>query len=334
MRNTRTWREAVAKAEARELDLASGWDLGKKELGKRIRLVDWLEQREKELRQKATDEGRERQGTGSLMHTAIGHVRGFLKKTHREDMAISEVDNTFMKDYGRYLSTLKSERTNKELAMNSKQSMFGLVLTALRVAQRKGIIASAPSVPRAEAIPGKPEESRRDYLTEDEIIRMANTPCKNDNVKKAFLFACFTGLRWSDIYTLRWKDIAEEAGGLRLTKKMVKTQRNVEVYVNSTAAALLPLRESDDSKVWTLPAYCHSNKHIDTWAKAAGVDKHVTPHVARHTFATLNLTKGNDVYTVSRLLGHMHVRTTEIYVDLIDKKRQEAADLINIDLGL
>lgn len=218
--------------------------------------------------------------------------------------------------------------------MNSKQSMFGLVLTALRVAQRKGIIASAPSVPRAEAIPGKPEESRRDYLTEAEIIRMANTPCKNDNVKKAFLFACFTGLRWSDIYTLRWKDIAEEAGGLRLTKKMVKTQRNVEVYVNSTAAALLPLRESDDSKVWTLPAYCHSNKHIDTWAKAAGVDKHVTPHVARHTFATLNLTKGNDVYTVSRLLGHMHVRTTEIYVDLIDKKRQEAADLINIDLGL
>ena len=334
MQNIRTWREAVAKAEARELTLADGWGQDKGELGKRVRLVDWLELREKEQRQKATDEGRDRQGTGRLMHSAAGHVRRFLKKTHRDGMMINDVDNNFMKDFGKYLSTLNSEETHKQLAMNSKRNMFGLISAALREAQRRGIIASAPTVTRADAIPGKTDEAKRDYLTEDEIIKMANTECTDENVKKAFLFSCFTGLRWSDIETLKWGDISGNEGGLKLTKKMVKTQRNVEVYINSTAAALLPQRGRSNTKVWSLPATITSTRYIKAWAKSAGVEKHVTPHVARHTFATLNLTKGNDVYTVSKLLGHLHVRTTEIYVKLIDKKRQEAADVINIDLGI
>lgn len=334
MQNIRTWREAVAKAEARELTLADGWGQGKGELGKRVRLVDWLELREKEQRQKATDEGRDRQGTGRLMHSAAGHVRGFLKKTHRDGMMINDVDNNFMRDFGKYLSTLTSEETHKHLAMNSKRNMFGLVSAALREAQRRGIIISAPTVTRAEAIPGKTDESKRDYLTEDEIIKMANTECTDETVKKAFLFSCFTGLRWSDIETLKWGDITENEGGLKLTKKMVKTQRNVEVYINSTAAALLPQRGRNNAKVWSLPATITSTRYVKAWAESAGIEKHVTPHVARHTFATLNLTKGNDIYTVSKLLGHLHVRTTEIYVKLIDKKRQEAADVINIDLGI
>ena len=334
MQNIRTWREAVARAEACELTLADGWGQGKGELGKRVRLVDWLELREKEQRQKATDEGRDRQGTGRLMHSAAGHVRGFLKKTHRDGMMINDVDNNFMRDFGKYLSTLTSEETHKHLAMNSKRNMFGLVSAALREAQRRGIIISAPTVTRAEAIPGKTDEAKRDYLTEDEIIKMANTECTDETVKKAFLFSCFTGLRWSDIETLKWGDITENEGGLKLTKKMVKTQRNVEVYINSTAAALLPQRGRNNAKVWSLPATITSTRYVKAWAESAGIEKHVTPHVARHTFATLNLTKGNDIYTVSKLLGHLHVRTTEIYVKLIDKKRQEAADVINIDLGI
>lgn len=333
MRNTRTWREAVAKAEAREVDLADGWGDGKKELGKRIRLTDWLEQREKEQREKATDEGRDRQGTGRLMHTAAGHVGNFLKKTHRDGMLLGDVDNTFMREFGSYLCTLTSAETNRPLALNSKRNMFGLVSASLREAQKRGIIANAPTVSRAEAIPGKTEEAKRDFLTEEEIVKMAKTDCKSETVKKAFLFSCFTGLRWSDIETLKWGDITEENGSLKLRKKMVKTQREVEVYVNTTAANMLPPRGSDKDKVWALPATISSQRYVKAWAEAAGVKKHVTPHVARHSFATLNLTRGNDVYTVSRLLGHMHVRTTEIYVKVIDEKRREAADRIAMDLN-
>ena len=334
MRNVRTWREAVAKAEARELELVDGLVIGKKELGKQITLLDWLEQREKEQREKATAEGRDRQGTGRLMHCAAGHVRAFLKKMRREGLTINEVNNDFMKDFGKYLSNLTSEETHKPLAMNSKRNMFGLVSAALREAARRGVTATAPTVTRSEAIPGHAESIKRDYLTEEEIIMMSKAECASETVKKAFLFSCFTGLRWSDIETLKWGDIMDDGGSLKLIKRMVKTQHEVTVYLNATAAALLPPRGRNDGKVWALPATISSQRYIKDWAERAGVKKHVTPHVARHTFATLNLTKGSDVYTVSKLLGHMHVSTTEAYVRLIDKRRQAAADLINIDLGL
>ena len=334
MRNVRTWREAVAKAEARELGLVDGLVIGKKELGKQIALLDWLEQREKEQREKATAEGRDRQGTGRLMHCAAGHVRAFLKKTRRDGLTINEVNNDFMKDFGKYLSNLTSEETHKPLAMNSKRNMFGLVSAALREAARRGIIATAPTVTRSEAITGKKDESKRDFLTEEEIIMMSKAECASEAVKKAFLFSCFTGLRWSDIETLKWGDIIERQDQLEITKKMVKTLHIVRVNLCETAAALLPPRGRNDGKVWALPATISSQRYIKGWAERAGVKKHVTPHVARHTFATMNLTRGNDIYTVSKMLGHSHVSTTEVYAELTDQKRQEAASRLNMDLGI
>lgn len=86
---------------------------------------------------------------------------------------------------------------------------------------------------------------------------------------------------------------------------------------------------NSSGKIFTLPRSSTINSDIKRWAERAGVDKKLTYHVSRHTYATLLITKGVDVYTVSKLLGHKSVRTTQIYADVIDKKKVEAVNLLD-----
>ena len=84
----------------------------------------------------------------------------------------------------------------------------------------------------------------------------------------------------------------------------------------------------DTDKVFTLPKLATVEKHLSIWAKDAGVNKHVTFHVSRHTNATLMLSYGADIYTVSKILGHTSIRTTQIYAKIVDENKRKAVNLI------
>ena len=80
--------------------------------------------------------------------------------------------------------------------------------------------------------------------------------------------------------------------------------------------------------VFDMPCRFHYNQILKSWTKNAGINKNLTSHIARHTFATLSLSSGADLYTVSKLLGHKDIATTQIYAKIIDKKKEEAVDML------
>jgi integrase len=171
----------------------------------------------------------------------------------------------------------------------------------------------------------KVPESEKPHLTIEEVRRLAETPLEGtigENVKRAFLFACYTGLRISDIRTLTWADVQ----GTQVAKTQYKTGVRVFVPLNDTAQSFLGDRGEPGDFVFPALARAKSagNAIVSRWGRAAKVSIPLGWHTARHTFAVLALESGADIYTVSKLLGHTSVKTTEIYARATDKLRREA----------
>lgn len=169
----------------------------------------------------------------------------------------------------------------------------------------------------------KMRNKRRDYLTIDEILLLISTPCTNANLKNAFLFSCFTGLRLGDIMSMKWDQIVD--GCLYFTQS--KTGSQERLLLPSIALDLLG--DHGKGAVFHLPGYKQLRQYLKSWVLSAGISKHITFHCARHTFATLQLTLGTDIYTVSKLLGHSDVKVTQIYAKLVDQKRDDAMSRID-----
>ena len=219
----------------------------------------------------------------------------------------------------------------QELSQNTKSLYFDKFRACINQAYRDGIIADNP-LKRVSGI--KHEESKREYLTIEEVQRLAETECDNEMVKRAFLFSCLTGLRWSDIKQLRWGDIRKEGDYTRITFRQRKT--GGQEYLDITHEARKIMGEEQEAEKPVFPKFPHSttaNTTIKVWTARAGIRKHITFHSARHTFATMMLTLGTDLYTVSKLLGHKDIKTTEIYAKIVDKGKQEAVARIPSILG-
>lgn len=172
---------------------------------------------------------------------------------------------------------------------------------------------------------------RRSFLTVDEIRTMSATHCDDENIKRAFLFACFTGLRLSDIETLTWSNIQPIEGTPTIVKFQIKTGHEIRIPLNQQALAVLEFQRQNMSAdiVFTLPSRTIISKVLNKWATNSGIEKHVTFHTSRHTFATLAITAGVEIYTVSKLCGHRSVRTTEIYAHIIDSTLREGVNRID-----
>ena len=175
-------------------------------------------------------------------------------------------------------------------------------------------------------------ESKREYLTIDEIKLLIDTECPREDVKRAYLFACYCGLRLSDVYALRWKDIILDGEQYRVSIVMKKTTAPIYLPLSRHAVRWLPERNGDDdgSRIFVgLPAEPNINKVLAKWVAAAGIAKKITYHTSRHSFATMMLTLGADLYTTSKLLGHANVKTTQIYAKIVDSKKAEAVNLVD-----
>jgi len=152
-------------------------------------------------------------------------------------------------------------------------------------------------------------------------------------VKRAGLFSALTGLRYCDIEHLKWCDIQGTSGNCYLLYKQNKTGKAEYYPVSDDTLSLLGLRGEDDVKIFEGLRYDLVVKYLPEWLKNAGIKKHFTFHGFRHTFATLQLTSGTDIYTVSKLLGHKDVKTTEVYVRIVDELTKEASEKIKLDMN-
>lgn len=155
-------------------------------------------------------------------------------------------------------------------------------------------------------------------------------------IKRAFLFSCLTGLRRSDIVKLTWGEVHKQGDFTRIIFRQKKTGGQEYIDITPQAADLIGERgnhASDDFVFGDIHSPSATNYHIREWALRAGVDKYISFHCGRHTFATLMLDIGTDIYTVSKLLGHRELSTTQIYAKVMDKNKQAAVARIPDILG-
>lgn len=162
----------------------------------------------------------------------------------------------------------------------------------------------------------------KEVLTTEELRKLTATPCGNNRVKQAFLFASLTGLRWVDINRLCWKHVRAD------TVKLIqaKTQKGVTIPLHDDAIALLGKRGKPDDKVFTLPSHSGSLKCIRNWTKNAGIEKHLSFHCSRHFFGTALIAHGSDVSIVSKLLGHTSLANTQRYVRISENLKKQAVN--------
>lgn len=192
---------------------------------------------------------------------------------------------------------------------------------------QKGMISENPAskiyVSQSTAI-------TKEILTIEEIKKLASASCRVKDIKRAFLFSCYSGLRWSDIVRLKFSDIDYNSNLLIVTqKKVLRTSSKavLRLALNSTALHLLgPSINGKSKKVFDLPSHTYTLKIINEWVKNAGLSKHITFHCARHTFVTLLISSGADIKTVSSLAGHTSTRQTETYIHVMDSTCRKAVD--------
>lgn len=266
--------------------------------------------------------------------------------SYRPDAKMKDVDATFCRGYieyvrSEYVKKTRRKQTDDEqkpdeapqhLALRTAQDTVVWLKCALKEAVRAGVIDRHPFEFMSKADEIKFPESKRTYLTIDEVKTLIATPCRREDVKNAFLFSCFCGLRWSDVNGLKWSDIEQENGKYHISLVMKKTSEPLYLPLSKQALNYLPERgkATDADRVFnTLPSAPDVSLVLKKWAAAAGITKTVTFHVSRHTFATTSLTLGADLYTTSKLLGHKNVTTTQIYAKIVNSKKDEAVALFD-----
>lgn len=245
-----------------------------------------------------------------------------------------EIDGRFVQGFKDYLENdafawSEDERDrNKErrLSRNSKVSYFNKLRACCNHAFEQRIIRYNP-IRGIESF--KAEEGKRMYLTIDEVKLLANTECYYPSVKRAFLFSCLTGLRRSDIERLKWSDVFQQGEFTRIIFTQKKTCGLEYLDLPPEAVTLMGERKDGKEKVFE---FFHTptctNNCLREWCMKAGITKHITFHCGRHTFATMMLDLGADLYTVSKLLGHREIGTTQIYAKVMDKNKQAAVSMI------
>lgn len=229
------------------------------------------------------------------------------------------------KDYLDGRASAWNETRQQRLAPNTKFNYFRRLKSCLRHAVEDKIIPVDPSL-KVENF--KAEESSRMYLTIEEVQRLVQTDCGYRNIRAAFLFSCLTGLRRSDIVKLTWGEVHHQGEFARIIFRQKKTSGQEYLDITPQAAELLGERGKDTDKVFVLPAFYSTNRVVQEWVLRAGINKKITFHCARHTFATMMLDLGTDIYTVSKLLGHRELSTTQIYAKVLDKSKQKAVSNI------
>lgn len=244
---------------------------------------------------------------------------------------VEGVNKNWVLGFIRFLSTTPG-KYGKLLNQNTAHEYLIYVANILNNAVREGILSSNPTKQLSTSDRPKKYESKRDYLTDAEINKLIAVPSpkKYNNIRNAFLFSCYCGLRYSDIVQLKWKNIVMCDNSIAIDKKLQKTQTMIHLPLNKKAISFLPERTKPNDLVFKLPkSLVTTEAYIKIWSEFAEINKHVTFHTSRHTFAVNILAKGGDIYTLSKLLGHKRVTTTQIYADILDENKKKTMDLLD-----
>ena len=316
----RTTLEAATAIKAKRIEELTMGKAGINKHKGKILLSVWLEEYQKSLETKSRS-----------LRSVTRRVGEMLLKYGGKDVRLCDVDKKFVQGFNNYLKNDCVQANGQKLSANTASIYSRIVVSILNVAFKRELIPSNPCwlLERSDKLTRA--KTKRTYLTIEEVKTLMETECEmNKDVRSAFLFSCFCGLRLCDIKNLQWKHIKTVNKTPMVEIYQQKTSEPLYLPLSDAAVKNLPPRADREEFVFTLPSHGIVNKHIHRWTEAAGItDRNITVHTARHTFATLNLTAGVDLYTVSKLLGHTEIRTTQIYAEVVNSAKIEAVNKVS-----
>ena len=273
-----------------------------------------------------TEKRRASQGNYGNWDSTLKHLKKFVKT----DITFSEIDKKWVEDFKSYLINVKSS-TGKPLSQNSKASYFNKIAAAFKEAYKEGIIQKNP-VEQVDGI--RPEETQKEFLTQEELITVAKTECDIPILKRAFLFSAITGLRWSDIEKLVWSEVQHSKDmGFYIRYRQKKTKGVETLPISEAAFNLLGERRELVEKVFEGLKYsAWYNLKLQQWVMKAGISKSITFHCARHTYATLQLLSGTDPMTITKMIGHRSPKHLQTYIKIVDRLKIDATNKIKLEM--
>ncbi|MCQ2232038.1 MAG: site-specific integrase [Paludibacteraceae bacterium] len=245
-----------------------------------------------------------------------------IVKSVRPTVRLSEVDNNVFNELQQYMNSIMN------LKPSTIRTYLAIIKSKINTAKKNGYKVTDQHISIQSYNP-----TEREYLTLDEIKVLyedlkTNKKKSESDDKLAFFFCCLTGLRYSDAKKLNWNEFKDVDGRKRIVFTQKKTKEVNYLEINQQAYSLIKDREKDEGNVFKISSPARVNIVVKKWIKDCGINKKITFHCSRHSFAMLMMSLNIDLYTVSKLLGHKKISNTQIYARMLDKRKQEAVDLI------
>lgn len=261
------------------------------------------------------------------------HFAEFLEhKYKRKDIGLTEFSPAVIQDFELYLSTTAG------CAYNTSVKKMKTLKTVVIYAQKRGYLLQDPFLDHHFHL----EPVDRGFLTDEEILKVANKDFgipRLELVRDLFLFSCFTGLAYIDVANLRREHLVTMDGKAWIMTRRQKTNIESNILLLDIPRTIIlkysnnPSYPPKDGKLFPILSNQKMNAYLKEIADLCGIEKRLTFHLARHTFATMSLSKGVPMESVSKMLGHTNIRTTQIYARITNKKIEHDMEELSDKLG-
>lgn len=277
--------------------------------------------------ERMVNKGKRSQNTYNKYKTVYNHLNEFIKERyHSEDLAFRELTSDFIREFDFFL------RIDKECTHNTVWVYTMPVIALAELAIKKGLIRQNPF----EDYEISMEETDRSYLLKENVEKlMLLKPSKDkyEFVKDIFIFSCFTGLSYIDIQKLKWSNIQSFFDG----HQWIISRRKKSDVASNVRLLEIPKRIIEKYRgltrndyVFPVPSNATCNSHVKKMIEEAEIvtEQKITFHTARHTFATMFLTEGVPLESLSKMMGHKNISTTQIYAKITSQKISKDMDLV------
>ena len=239
-----------------------------------------------------------------------------------------DIDIDLCNKFREYLLNAKQLRRDDRISKNSASGYWSTFRGLLKILYRNRLIKTNINdfLDKIEI-----EDTPKDYLSVEELYKLAETPCKKPILKTAALFSCLTSLRISDILSLQWHEIVDFAAGGKCVHTITqKTKTEDIIPVSDEALQLIGYSPEKTGLVFKGLKRSWTQHPMKEWIREAGITKNITFHSYRRTYATLQGAAGTDIRTIQSNMAHKSITTTQRYMKVVDSNKREASNRISL----